>query len=325
MTRLLLVQDDPSPNAALTALLRGEGYETRVAGLADAVLEVDAHGADVVLLELARVEEPGLALCRELRARPDIGIIVVGARGGEEDIVRALDHGADDYLGRPFGTRELVARIRAVLRRRPEVAGRAPARVIAAGPVELDPAARTATVTGRPLELPLKEFQLLEAFVRNPGRTLAREHLLGAIWDGVPGDSNTLTVHIQRLRAKIEPEPARPHHLVTVRGVGYQYLPYPRSTEAPAHDIAEALRAALTWRLPADGWLLLDGLSEQVEAAFRDRDYGRLRVAHQRIELLEPGNAIATDPAGAHSCPPRLEARIAALIELAEPQPVHRK
>ncbi|MER7282202.1 CATRA system-associated protein [Dactylosporangium sp. NPDC000244] len=314
MTRLLLVSEDPSSAAAPAALLRGEGYDARAVAFGDAVPELAEHGADLVLLDVARIERRGLELCRTMRGRRGVGIIVVSARAGEDDILLALEHGADDCVIRPLGTRELVARIRAVLRRRPGTAGNRLPAVIAAGPVALDPAARTATVTGERVELAGKEFRLLEAFVRNAGRTLPREQLLASVWDGVAGDSNTLNVHIKRLRDKIEPEPAAPRHLLTVRGVGYQFLPYPPDDRS-ARDVVTVLREALAWRLPPDGWLLLDGLTEHLDAALRDGDRERLGLLHQRIELLAPG---AGDSSRVDSCPSALQHRIVALIARAE-------
>ncbi|WP_426513608.1 response regulator transcription factor [Dactylosporangium sp. McL0621] len=226
MPRLLLVEDNSSSAAALAALLRREGFDVSTCTTAaDALREFDRRGADMILLDQTLPDMTGLDLCLTLRARSDAGILIIGAGNDREDAaVAALDRGADDYLAKPYGLRELVARIRALLRRCAATARRHPA-VIAAGPIALDPAAHTATLTGRPLDLPLKEFQLLETFVRNPGRTLARDQLLGAVWDSVDDDSNTLNVHVKRLRAKIEPDPAAPRHLVTVRGIGYKYLP----------------------------------------------------------------------------------------------------
>ncbi|MFI5912092.1 response regulator transcription factor [Dactylosporangium sp. NPDC051541] len=220
MIRLLLVDGDPHSAVPLATLLRGEGFEVRVAVTAgEAVRTFDESGADLVLLD------GGLSLCRALRTRSKVGIIVLSGRDTEDDKVAALEFGADDYVTRPYGQRELVARVRAVLRRSSGRGRGARPAVITAGPVRLDPAAHTASITGRPLDLPLKEFQLLEALVRNPGRTLARDQLLDTVWEGAAGDSNTLNVHIKRLRAKIEPDPAAPRHLVTVRGIGFKYLP----------------------------------------------------------------------------------------------------
>jgi two-component system response regulator RegX3 len=222
MTRLLLAQRTPSSAADLAALLRHEQFEVRVAATAADVLDdIEANGADVVLLDLGLPDVPGPRLCRAVRDRTTAGIIVVSARNNEDDIVAALDHGADDYLPKPYGAGELIARVRAVLRRcRPSPHG-----VITAGPVTLDPDGHTATITGQPLDLARKEFQLLETLVRNPGRALARDQLLKTVWDDARDDSNTLNVHIRRLRAKIEPDPRTPRHLLTVRGIGYKYQP----------------------------------------------------------------------------------------------------
>ncbi|MGI5240068.1 response regulator transcription factor [Dactylosporangium sp. CA-139066] len=220
MTRLLLVQADH-----LAVVLCRENLDVRSAATAaEALDEILAGGLDLVLLDPAVPDLPAPALCRALRARSTAGIIVVGA-GGEDDIVAALEHGADDYVAEPYGISELVARIRAVLRRCPSPAGARRSDVITAGPVALDPAAHIATVTGQPLELTLKEFQLLETLVRNPGRALGRGLLIEAVWDGIQEDSNTLNVHIKRLRSKIEPDPAAPRHLLTVRGIGFKYQP----------------------------------------------------------------------------------------------------
>ncbi|GAA2393570.1 response regulator transcription factor [Dactylosporangium salmoneum] len=226
MTRLLLVRSEPASAAALAGALRGEAFDVRVEGTgAGALLDLHEHGADVVLLDAALPDLAGAELCRELRARSSAGIVVLGARPSVDDAVLALERGADDYLAKPYGVRELVARIRAV-ERRCRAGGRddRPG-VLTAGPLRLDAGAVTASLGGRPLDLPLKEFQLLEALVRNAGRTLGREQLLATVWGGPGEASNTLSVHVKRLRAKLEADPAAPRHLLTVRGVGYRYLP----------------------------------------------------------------------------------------------------
>ncbi|MEV6929476.1 response regulator transcription factor [Dactylosporangium sp. NPDC051485] len=225
MTRLLLVQSEPASAVALAGVLRGEAFDVRVAGTgAGALVDLDEHGADVVLLDATLPDLAGAELCRRLRARSRVGILVLGARHSVDDAVLALECGADDYLAKPYGVREFLARIRAIERRC--AGGRADRPgVLTAGPLRLDAGAVTASLGGRPLDLPLKEFQLLEALVRNAGRTLGREQLLAAVWGGPGEASNTLSVHVKRLRAKLEADPAAPRHLITVRGVGYRYLP----------------------------------------------------------------------------------------------------
>jgi two-component system response regulator RegX3 len=222
MIRLLLALRDPLSAAELAALLGREHFDVHVAHTAaDALGDIEANVTDLVVLDLGLPDMPGPRLCGAVRDRTTAGIIVVTARTDEDDIVATLDHGADDYLTKPHGAAELIARVRAVLRRcSPEASG-----VITAGPVALNPGGHTATVTGRPIDLARKEFQLLETFVRNPGRTLGRDQLLAAVWDGARADSNTLNVHVKRLRAKIEVDPRAPRHLVTVRGIGYKFRP----------------------------------------------------------------------------------------------------
>jgi two-component system response regulator RegX3 len=224
MTRVLVVEDEESFSDALSYMLRREGYEVEVAGTGyDALTAFERTGADLVLLDLMLPGLSGTEVCRELRAKSHVPIIMVTARDTEVDKVVGLELGADDYVTKPFSSRELVARIRAVLRR-----GAEPEElllnVVEAGPVRMDVERHVVTVDGRPVALPLKEFDLLELLLRNAGRVLTRGQLIDRVWGAdYVGDTKTLDVHVKRLRAKIEPDPASPKYLVTVRGLGYKF------------------------------------------------------------------------------------------------------
>jgi two-component system response regulator RegX3 len=205
-------------------MLRREGFETVVA--ADGVTalsEFDRAGADIVLLDLMLPGLSGTEVCRSLRAKSSVPIIMLTAKDTEIDKVVGLELGADDYVTKPYSARELVARIRAVLRRQTE--GEQPEeRSLAAGPVRLDVDRHVVAVDGRPVALPLKEFDLLELLLRNAGRVLTRGQLIDRVWGAdYVGDTKTLDVHVKRLRAKLEPDPANPRHLLTVRGLGYKF------------------------------------------------------------------------------------------------------
>jgi two-component system response regulator RegX3 len=224
MTRVLVVEDEESFSDALSYMLRREGYEVEVAATGhDALQTFDRNGADLVLLDLMLPGLSGTEVCRELRTRSHVPIIMVTARDSEVDKVVGLELGADDYVTKPFSSRELVARIRAVLRR-----GAEPEElllnVVEAGPVRMDVERHVVTVDGEPVALPLKEFDLLELLLRNAGRVLTRGQLIDRVWGAdYVGDTKTLDVHVKRLRAKIEPDPASPKYLVTVRGLGYKF------------------------------------------------------------------------------------------------------
>ena len=224
MTRVLVVEDEESFSDALSFMLRKEGFEVGVAADGPAALEAfDRHGADLVLLDLMLPGLSGTEVCRALRATSNVPIIMVTAKDGEVDKVVGLELGADDYVTKPFSTRELVARIRAVLRRRGDAEELLPA-VVEAGPVRIDVDRHVVTVSGRAVTLPLKEFDLLELLVRNSGRVLTRGQLIDRVWGSdYVGDTKTLDVHVKRLRAKVEADPGRPVHLVTVRGLGYKF------------------------------------------------------------------------------------------------------
>ena len=224
MTRVLVVEDEESFSDALSFMLRKEGFEVGVAADGPAALEAfDRQGADLVLLDLMLPGLSGTEVCRALRATSNVPIIMVTAKDGEVDKVVGLELGADDYVTKPFSTRELVARIRAVLRRRGDAEELLPA-VVEAGPVRIDVDRHVVTVSGRAVTLPLKEFDLLELLVRNSGRVLTRGQLIDRVWGSdYVGDTKTLDVHVKRLRAKVEADPGRPVHLVTVRGLGYKF------------------------------------------------------------------------------------------------------
>jgi two-component system response regulator RegX3 len=218
------VEDEESFSDALSYMLRREQYEVEVAADGNEALKTfERSGADIVLLDLMLPGLSGTEVCRELRARSNVPIIMVTARDSEVDKVVGLELGADDYVTKPFSSRELVARIRAVLRRRGDAEPAAPA-AVEAGPVRMDVERHVVTVNGAGVTLPLKEFELLEFLLRNAGRVLTRGQLIDRVWGSdYVGDTKTLDVHVKRLRSKIEPDPAAPKHLLTVRGLGYKY------------------------------------------------------------------------------------------------------
>jgi two-component system, OmpR family, response regulator RegX3 len=228
VARVLVVEDEESFSDALSYMLRKEGFEVSVAETGpQALTEFDRSGADIVLLDLMLPEMSGTAVCRQLRQRSPVPIIMVTARDSEIDKVVGLEIGADDYVTKPYSPRELVARIRAVLRRNAkETATEAAPPTLSAGPVRMDVDRHVVTVSGSAVQLPLKEFELLELLLRNAGRVLTRGQLIDRVWGAdYVGDTKTLDVHIKRLRSKIEPEPPTPRHIVTVRGLGYKFEP----------------------------------------------------------------------------------------------------
>ena len=224
MTRVLVVEDEESFSDALSFMLRREGYEVGVAADgATALEEFDRHGADLVLLDLMLPGISGTEVCRTLRQRSTVPIIMVTAKDGEVDKVVGLELGADDYVTKPFSSRELVARIRAVLRRRGEPEEMLPG-VLEAGPVRIDVDRHVVAVRGETVTMPLKEFDLLELLVRNAGRVLTRGQIIDRVWGSdYVGDTKTLDVHVKRLRAKIEEDPREPRLILTVRGLGYKF------------------------------------------------------------------------------------------------------
>ena len=224
MTRILVVEDEVSYSDALSYLLRKEGYEVAVAENGPAALEeFDRAGADLVLLDLMLPGLSGTDVCRALRQRSNVPVIMLTAKDSEIDKVVGLEIGADDYVTKPYSSRELLARIKAVLRRGTEPEDLLPA-TLEAGPVRMDVERHVVTVNGSQASLPLKEFELLEILLRNTGRVLTRMQLIDRVWGSdYVGDTKTLDVHVKRLRAKIEPDPASPRHIVTVRGLGYKF------------------------------------------------------------------------------------------------------
>jgi two-component system response regulator RegX3 len=224
MTRILVVEDEISFSDPLSYLLRKEGYEVAVAETGPEALEdFDRSGADLVLLDLMLPGLSGTEVCRAIRSRSNVPVIMLTAKDSEIDKVVGLEIGADDYVTKPYSSRELLARIKAVLRRLAEPEDLLPA-TIEAGPVRMDVERHIVTVSGEPTQLPLKEFELLEMLLRNTGRVLTRMQLIDRVWGSdYVGDTKTLDVHVKRLRAKIEPDPADPQHIVTVRGLGYKF------------------------------------------------------------------------------------------------------
>ena len=223
MTRVLVVEDEESYREALAYMLRKEGFDVIEAADGTAGLaEYDRAGADIVLLDLMMPGLPGTEVCRQLRLRGPVPVIMVTARDSEIDKVVGLELGADDYVTKPFSHRELVARIRAVLRRGTDVE-LVPDVVESAG-VRMDVERHEVSVNGDRVKLALKEFELLEMLLRNAGRVMTRGQLIDRIWGAdYVGDTKTLDVHVKRLRSKLEVDPANPRYLVTVRGLGYKF------------------------------------------------------------------------------------------------------
>ena len=224
MTRILLVEDEESLSDPLSYLLEKEGYSVAIAATGpDGLAEFDRGGADLVLLDLMLPGLSGIDVCRQLRQRSSVPVIMLTAKDSEVDKVVGLEIGADDYVTKPYSSRELLARIKAVLRRQTEPEDLVPA-TVEAGPVRMDVERHQVTVSGTTVSLPLKEFELLEMLLRNAGRVLTRGQLIDRVWGSdYVGDTKTLDVHVKRLRAKIEPDPSAPRHIVTVRGLGYKF------------------------------------------------------------------------------------------------------
>jgi two-component system response regulator RegX3 len=221
----MIVEDEESLADPLAFLLRKEGFEASViTDGAQALSTFDRVSPDIVLLDLMLPGMSGTEICKALRTRSNVPVIMVTARDSEIDKVVGLELGADDYVTKPYSARELIARIRAVLRRGGEMPDDGlDIGVLEAGPVRMDVERHTVSVNGASITLPLKEFDLLEYLLRNSGRVLTRGQLIDRVW-GVDyvGDTKTLDVHVKRLRSKIEPDPANPKHLITVRGLGYK-------------------------------------------------------------------------------------------------------
>jgi len=224
---VLVVEDEDSFVEALTVGLKREGFRVQVATDGAEALDVfDAVRPDLVLLDVMLPKVSGIDVCREIRRRSSVPIIMVTAKGGEIDTVVGLEVGADDYVTKPYRLRELVARMRAVLRRRGADAGahELSGEALEVGDVVLDPEPHEVIIRGDNVSLPLKEFELLELLLANAGRVLPRETLIDRVWGSdYVGDTKTLDVHVKRLRAKVEPDPSSPTRIVTIRGLGYKY------------------------------------------------------------------------------------------------------
>ena len=224
MTKILVVEDEASFSEALSYVLGKEGFEVVLADTGDgAIAAFDKGGADLVLLDLMLPGLSGTEVCKQLRSRSDVPIIMLTAKDTEVDKVVGLELGADDYVTKPYSKAELVARIRAVLRRQSDVSNPQEG-VITAGPVRIDVERHQVNINNELISLPLKEFELLEFLVRNSGRVLTRAQLIDRVWGSdYFGDTKTLDVHVKRLRAKIESDPANPVYIQTIRGLGYKF------------------------------------------------------------------------------------------------------
>ncbi len=224
MTKILIVEDEAALSEPLAYLLGREGYETTIAADgASALAQFDRTKPDLVLLDLMLPGMSGTEVCREIRTHSQVPIIMLTAKDTEVDIVVGLELGADDYVTKPYSSRELLARIRAVLRRRVDGLGDADG-VLEAGPVRMDVDRHTVAVDGSEIAMPLKEFELLELLMRNSGKVLTRGQLIDRVWGAdYFGDTKTLDVHIKRIRSKIEETPSEPKLLLTVRGLGYRF------------------------------------------------------------------------------------------------------
>jgi len=225
MTRILLVEDEPDLADPLAYLLRREGFEVEISEDGPGALEAfRERGADIILLDLMLPGMPGTEVCRQVRQSSAVPIIMLTAKDSEVDIVVGLELGADDYVTKPYSSRELLARMRAVLRRAAQTEADLEERVLEAGRVSLDIDRHTVSVDGGEINMPLKEFELLEVLMRNAGRVLTRGQLIDRVWGSdYFGDTKTLDVHIKRIRSRIEKNPGAPVMLVTVRGLGYRF------------------------------------------------------------------------------------------------------
>ncbi|MDQ3951364.1 MAG: response regulator transcription factor [Actinomycetota bacterium] len=226
MPRVLLIEDEDNLGEALAYQLEREGYEVeRALDGVTGLQRFSTGGADLVLLDLMLPGMPGEDVCREIRRTSNVPIIMLTARDADVDKVVGLELGADDYVTKPFHTRELLARIKAVLRRTAQ-GGAASKGVLEGGGIRLDAERFEVTVDGEPVHLPRKEFELLELLMENAGRVLTRDTLIDGIWGAdYFGDTRTLDVHVKRLRAKCEKDPHAPEHIVTIRGLGYKFVP----------------------------------------------------------------------------------------------------
>ncbi|MFD0250253.1 response regulator transcription factor [Streptomyces sp. NPDC127113] len=227
--RILVVDDDPTVAEVVAGYLERAGHLVDRADDGSAALtRAAAHRPDLVVLDLMLPGMDGLEVCRRLRATGPVPVVMLTARGDEDDRILGLEVGADDYVTKPFSPRELVLRVESVLRRTRPAAGLVPP---SAAGLTVDPGARRATKEGAELALTLREFDLLAFFLRHPGRAFAREELMREVWGWDFGDLSTVTVHVRRLRGKVEDDPARPRLIQTVWGVGYRFDPAGRETD----------------------------------------------------------------------------------------------
>jgi two-component system response regulator RegX3 len=224
MARILVVEDEETLAEAISFLLSKEGFDVAVAATGpEAVESFDKSGADLILLDLMLPGLSGTEVCRQIRTKSSVPIIMLTAKDSEIDKVVGLELGADDYVTKPYSSRELIARIRAVLRRGEIQDSGGDGAALEVGPVRMDTDRHIITVNGEVVAIPLKEFELLEFLMRNAGRVLTRVQLIDRVWGSdYVGDTKTLDVHIKRLRAKIEVDPANPEFIQTVRGMGYK-------------------------------------------------------------------------------------------------------
>lgn len=224
MSRILVVEDEETLSEAIAFLLSKEGFDVATATTGpDAIAQFDKSGADLILLDLMLPGLSGTEVCRQIRTKSAVPIIMLTAKDSEIDKVVGLEIGADDYVTKPYSSRELIARIRAVLRRGELLDSADEGAVIEVGPVRMDTDRHVISVNGAQVSIPLKEFELLEFLMRNAGRVLTRVQLIDRVWGSdYVGDTKTLDVHIKRLRAKIEKDPANPEFIQTVRGMGYK-------------------------------------------------------------------------------------------------------
>jgi two-component system response regulator RegX3 len=224
MTRVLVIEDEESFRDALQFMLSREGFDVVLAADgAEGMKQFDAKNPDIVLLDLMLPEVSGTEVCKYIRTKSNVPVIMLTAKDTEIDKVVGLELGADDYVTKPFSTRELLARIKAVLRRGSDIEIDTVG-MIEGGPIRMDVERHALTVNGEAVAMPLKEFELLEFLMRNSGRVLTRGQLMDRIWGSdYVGDGKTLDVHVKRIRSKIEPDPANPVYLTTVRGLGYRF------------------------------------------------------------------------------------------------------
>ena len=222
--RILVVDDELAISELVSEALKRQGFRVETASDGDSALEkAETTLPDLILLDLMLPKLSGTEVCREIRQRSNVPIIMLTAKDSEIDRVVGLEMGADDYITKPYSTRELLARMKAVLRRQGTLQDPEPL-TVSAGPVELDLDRHVASVRGAPVRLPLKEFALLELLVRHAGRVLTRAQIMDRVWGpGYAGDTKTLEVHVKRLRAKVEVVPSEPRHILTVRGLGYRF------------------------------------------------------------------------------------------------------